>query len=187
MKSRLLLIGAMLGASTAHAADVYTPGSKKDPNVLAAQYQSDEGRYFSALTELMRMDGETKLTGDSRWLLAEDYLSFGMADQAEPLYREIAASTSDQLMLGKARLRLAEFDYQRGYLDDARSALLKMQEKLPKQLVEQWQDLLSRVLMAQGRYSEAVSVLTNLDNAGKQSQYTRYNLVVALINAGRAP
>src|SRR3569623_1310875 len=110
-----------------------------------------------------------------------------MGNKAEPIYRDIAQTTNDQLMLGRARLRLAEFSYQRGYLDEARNALLKMQEKLPKQLVEQWQDLLSRVLMAQGRYNEAGSVLTNLDNAGKQSQYTRYNLGVALINDGRAP
>ena len=187
MKPSLLLIAAIFSASAAQAADVYTPGSAKDPNFRAAQYQSDEGRYFSSLTELLRMDSESKLSSDARWLLAEDYLSFGMGNKAEPIYREIALTTTDQLMLGRARLRLAEFSYQRGYLDEARSSLLKMQEKLPKQLVEQWQDLLSRVLMAKGSYSEAVSVLTNLDNAGKQSQYTRYNLGVALINDGRAP
>lgn len=187
MKPSLLLLAASLSISSAYAADTYTPGSVKDPNYLAAQYQTDEGRYFSSLTELLQMDSESKLSSDSRWLLAESYLSFGMANKAEPIYREIAQTTNDQLMLGRARLRLAEFSYQRGYLDESRSALLKMQEKLPKQLVEQWQDLLSRVLMAQGRYNEAVSVLTNLDNAGKQSQYTRYNLGVALINDGRAP
>jgi len=187
MRTSLILLVAALSASTAHAADVYVPGSKNDPNLRAAQYQSDEGRYFSSLTELLRMDSESKLSNDARWLQAEDYLSFGMSNKAEPLYREIAQTTDDQLMLGRARLRLAEFSYQRGYLDEARSALLKMQEKLPKKLVEQWQDLLSRVLMAKGSYSEAVSVLTNLDNAGRQSQYTRYNLGVALINDGRAP
>jgi len=187
MKASIMLLAASLGISTAHAAEVYTPGSVKDPNYLAAQYQTDEGRYFSSQNELLQMDSESKLSTDARWLLAENYLSFGMANKAEPIYRDIAQTTNDQLMLGRARLRLAEFSYQRGYLDESRSALLKMQEKLPKKLVEQWQDLLSRVLMAQGRYNEAVSVLTNLDNASKQSQYTRYNLGVALINDGRAP
>jgi len=187
MKKSAFLLAAVMSASAAHAADVYTPGSKDDPNVKAAQYQNDEGRYFSSLIELLRMSSESKLSDEARWLLSEDYLSFGMGNKSEALYREIAQTTTDQLTLGRARLRLAEFDYQRGYLDEARSTLLKMQEKLPKQLVEQWQDLLSRVLMAQGRYNEAVSVLTNLDNASRQTQYTRFNLGVALINNGRAP
>jgi tetratricopeptide (TPR) repeat protein len=189
MRARLsLLAAAALASAGAWAADTYIPGSGTDPNLRAAQYQSDEGRYFSALTELLSIDhGNSKVSTDSRWLLAEDYLSFGMRDKAEPIYRELAVATTDHLLLGRSRLRLAEFSYERGYFDEARSTLLKMQEKLPKQLVEQWQDQMSRVLMAQGRYNEAVSVLTNLDNAGKQSQYTRYNLGVALIKDGRVP
>lgn len=187
MKVALTALVAMLSAATASAGDVYTRGKPSDPNLRAAQYQHDEGRYFSSIIELLHINDDSKLSDKSSQLLADDYLSFGMKDKAESLYRDVAQSTNDQLMLGRARLRLAEFSYQRGYLDEARSSLLKMQEKLPKQLVEEWQDLLSRVLMAQGRYNEAVSVLTNLDNAGKQSQYTRYNLGVALINDGRAP
>lgn len=189
MKRTLSLIAAtLLAPAAAWAADTYAPGADNDPNLRAAQYQSDESRYFSALTELLSaQQADAKPSSRYQWLLAEDYLSFGMGSKAEPIYRALAVTATDHMLLARARLRVALFDYQRGYYEDARSALLKMQERLPKPLVEEWQDLMSRVLMAQGRYNEAVEVLTSLDNAGRQSPYTRFNLGVALINDGRAP
>ena len=61
-----------------------------------------------------------------------------------------------------------------------------MRDKLPEPIVPAWQDLLARALMAQGRYSDAVEVLTELKNGDKQGPYTRYNLGVAMINDGNA-
>lgn len=188
MKRTLALAAALFASAAASAADRYLPGGNDDPNLRAAQYQNDENRYFSALTELLAVPRSNDKAADRyQWLLAENYLSFGMGQRAEPIYRELAISATDHLLLGQARLRLARFDYERGYYEQARSALLKMQEHLPKPLVDEWQDLSARVLMAQGRYNEAVAVLTSTDNASQQSPYTRYNLGVALINDGRVP
>jgi len=184
-----LAAAAVLAAGAAGAAEPYVAGTRTDPLVRSAMFLDADGRYFSALVELLsgsRGKDPARMPADFQWRLAESYLSFGMRDEAEAIYRNLATGTPDPLVLAKARLKLAEFDYQRGYNAEARATLLRMKEKLPKTLVEDWQDLYTRVLMAEGRYSEAAEALTAEDNAGKLSEYTRYNLGVALINDGRA-
>ena len=172
------------------AADGFISGAPKDPAVRTAQYEVSSGRYFSALNELLTIPQSSQgsnsgSAADARWQLAEDYLSFGMSSKAEALYRELALVTTDHTLLAKARLRLAEFEYERGYHTEARNMLTSMRDKLPESLLLEWQDQLSRGLLAQNRYADAIETLTKFDNAKKQSYYTRYNLGVALINVNR--
>lgn len=166
----------------------YKPGSKDDPRLRAADYLNADERYFSAATALLAMKKEEsqKFPADYTWRLAESYLGFGMRARAEALYRELSLTTTDYLALGRARIQLSEFSYARGFLAEATNSMMRMREKLPDPLALQWQDVLSRTLMAQARYGDAVEVLTEMKNANKQSPYTRYNLAVALINTNRA-
>ena len=166
----------------------YRPGSKDDPRLRAADFLNADERYFSAATGLLAMkkDEAQKFPADYSWRLAESYLGFGMRARAETLYRELSLTTTDYLALGRARIRLSEFSYARGFLAEATNSMMRMREKLPDPLSLQWQDVLSRTLMAQARYGDAVEVLTEMKNANKQSSYTRYNLAVALINTNRA-
>lgn len=190
MKRPHLLMLAALATTPAGAAEIYVAGTLDDPRVRAAEYLGKDDRHFSAIVELRQIDGGAdplRMPAEYQWQLAENYLSFGMRDRAEALYRHLAATTTDTVLLGRSRLRVAEFEYERGYLAEARATLYRMREGLPEILIEEWQDLLSRVLMAEGRYGEAAEELTDLDNSDRQSPYTRYNLGVALINDGRAP
>ncbi|MDP3857415.1 MAG: tetratricopeptide repeat protein [Stagnimonas sp.] len=166
----------------------YKPGSKDDPRVRAADFLNGDERHFSAALNLLQLREEQqdqRMPADYQWRLAESYLAFGMRARAEAIYRELAVTTTDHVALGRARLKLAEFLYQRGFLQESATSLLRMREKLPEPLMAAWQDQLSRALMAQGRYGDAVEVLTEMKNADKQSSYTRYNLGIALINDGR--
>jgi tetratricopeptide (TPR) repeat protein len=185
MKRALLLAAGLLAVASAGAADLYLPGTANDPHVRAAKYLNEDQRFLSSIVELRGLDHDgdaLRMPSEYQWRLAEAYLAFGMRDKAEALYRQLAVTTTDHTLLARARLRLAEFEYQRGYLPEARATLMRMREQLPDGLVEDWQDELARVLMAEGRYGEAVEVLTELNNARKQSPYARYNLGIALIN-----
>ncbi len=167
----------------------YKRGSKDDPHLRAAGFLNADERYFSAAAGLLALNpGSTaqKLPADYTSRLAESYLAFGMRARAEALFREQAATTTDLLTLGRARIQLSEFLYSRGFLSESTNSMMRMREKLPDPLSLQWQDLLSRTLMAQGRYGDAVEVLTEMKNGDKQSAFTRYNLAVALINTNRA-
>lgn len=166
----------------------YKRGSKDDPRVRTADFLNADERHFSAATGLLAMrptNQSQKFPADYTWRLAESYLAFGMRARAEELYRELAVTTTDHLALGKARIRLSEFLYSRGFLSESTNSMMRMREKLPDPLSLQWQDVLSRTLMAQGRYGDAVEVLTEMKNGDKQTPFTRYNLAVALINSNR--
>jgi len=166
----------------------YKPGSKDDPRVRMADFLNADGRHFTAATLLVSMQNTIepqRWPADYSWRLAESYLAFGMRARAEQLYRELAVTTTDHLALGRARLRLSEFLYARGFLAESTSSMMRMREKLPTPLQVQWQDLLSRTLSAQGNYGDTIEVLTEMKTTDQQSSYTRYNLAVALINSGR--
>ncbi|MGQ0619109.1 MAG: hypothetical protein ACT4QA_04185 [Panacagrimonas sp.] len=183
----LSMLLAFSGAAS--AADTYSSGSADDPKVRSALFLGGYDRYYSALSELLKVqtgsDGDFEAAPEYWSGLAEFYLSYGMRDRSEAIYRTVAASAADPLLAGKARLRLAEFEYERGYLDEARASLLRAREKLPEKLTPAWSDLYARVLMAQGRYNEAVDILEGSDSRDDDEGYLRYNLGVALINDGR--
>ncbi|HET8883322.1 MAG TPA: tetratricopeptide repeat protein, partial [Solimonas sp.] len=188
MKSALAFAAALavLLPLTAGAVETYEPGSADDPQVRLARFLDDDKRHFSAIVELQQIAGKTdplKMPAEYQWRLADNYLGFGMRDRAEEIYRNLAATAPDASRLGRANLQLAEFDYERGYNAEARATLYRMREKLPPELVPDWQDLLARVLMADGRYGEAADAL--LKDEGEKSLFTRYNLGIALLNDGR--
>lgn len=187
---RRLLCALLLGCSAAASAlDFYIPGSDNDPRLRATDFLAGDHRYYSAVAELLRLQSarpDRQMLPEFYRRLADYSLSFGMEERAEIIYRELEAANKDAVSLARAKIRAAEFEYQRGYQEQAVEDLLAIREKLPQGAIIEWQDTLARSLMAQGRYSEAAEVLTDLDNANKQNPYTRYNLGIALINDGRA-
>jgi predicted negative regulator of RcsB-dependent stress response len=180
--------GAAADAPFTGTINSYVPGSGNDPQVRLAQYQAANGEYFTASAELASMQTEDPHQQYAQAFFrdfADDTLSFGDPQRAEVIFREQTATTKDPLRLAKERLRLADFYYQRGYFPEATAELTAIRQDLPKELLVSWQDLQSRVLLAQGRYGEAADILTQGNNAGDQTPYMRYNLAVALINDGR--
>ncbi len=189
LKLTATVLSALSLSFAALAAEIYTPGSADDPRLRSARFLGEDQRYFSAITELLELQldaGKDFEAAPEYWAsLARYQLSFGMHDRAEAMYRSIAAANADPLDAGRAKLRLAEFEYERGYLDVARSSLLRAREKLPDELEFEWKDLYARVLMAQGRYNEAASILEKISGSDDEQALLRYNLGVALINDGR--
>jgi tetratricopeptide (TPR) repeat protein len=166
----------------------YAPGESDDPRIRSARFLGYDQRQYSALTELlnMRQDGRWELMPeDYQWLLAQAHVDFAMRGSAMPIYDSLAETTSDSLLLARSRLRLAELQFQRGYTDESRKTLNAMRENLPKDIIVDWQDLMARVLMEDGRFGEAQAVLSEFKTGDEQSPYTRYNLAIALLNDGQ--
>lgn len=186
---RSILLASLLTASIpALAIDRYEPGSANDPHVRAAEFMIGDHRYFSASAELLQLLGEKpdrQLSKAYFRRLADATLNFGVEQRAATIYRELVPEPSTALSLARARIRLAEFDYQRGKLAEAIAELEALKPQLPKQATLEWQDLLGRALLGQGRYREAAAVLAELKDAGLQRAFTRYNYGVALVKDGR--
>jgi len=183
-------LAALVAAGSAQAVDLYVPGSDNDPHVRSADFLIGDQRYFSAAAELLQQLGEQpdrQLAPAFYRRLAEATLSFGMQQRADTIYRELGANSTDPVALARARIRVAEFLYQRGHYDEAIQDLNALRPGLPKAAILEWQDTLGRALLAQGRYTDAAQVLLEIKDAGPQRAYTRFNLGVALINDSKAP
>lgn len=183
-----LLAGSLLGFGAAQAAvTAYVPGGNDDPRIRSARFLGENKQHLSALIELLRAEADAAQPQATQfgWLVADNYIKFGLRDRANGAYDALRTLSADPIQFGRAQLTMAEFEYTRGYLPEARSRLLQMRESLPKELFLDWQELLSKVLITQGRDSDAIDLLIDPKNGDDQSQYTRYNLGIALIRDGR--
>jgi len=181
----LLPMLAVAELSADCASQQYAPGGACDPLVREAEYLADSDRLLSSLVTLGQIPGDTvaedKLPIDYLRRRGDYALFFGMSESAERTYQRIAASGSPPRDLFHARLKLAEFDYQRGHAQDAEHTLAALHDSVPPDRMEDWQSLYARVLMAEGRYADAAG---QLPGSAGTPPYTRYNRGIALINSG---
>lgn len=188
MLRKLMLMTAVTVALPAAAIDRYQPGSDSDPRVRSADFLLGGERYYSAATELLQILGDKpaqRLSPSFHRRLADATLNFGITQRAETIYRELAIDRGNALSVARARIQVAEYLYQRGRYRESIADLEAVRNSLPKEALLDWQDLMGRALLAQRRYGEAASVLTEIKDAGPQRAFTRYNLGVALVKDGR--
>lgn len=163
-------------------------GTLNDPRLRVAKFLRQDLRFLSALTELLDISAGVAdpeaLPAAYKLLLADCYLGFGLHQRAQAIYTKLSADDVDVEALGKSRLALARFAYQRGYTDQAAANLKALGEGLPKSLRADWRLLSTEVALTQGRPAEAVALLEKLDK-GDLTPVLRYNLGVALIGLGR--
>lgn len=163
-----------------------------DPRYRFARFLKDDGRYRSALIELLDLlkdaPAAAAAPAELQSLLAECYLGFGLSRAAETAYRQLAAGVPGSPSQVRAQLELARFEYQRGYLEAAAQRLPQLAGPWPAALRDEWRHLQTNVLLAQGRYAETVTLLAGAadpNSLGDLPLELRYNLAVALIKSGR--
>ena len=83
----------------------------------------------------------------------------------------------------RAWFYLAKVWYARGYFDKAEEALRKINGRMSPDLEAQNELLFANVLMHQGRFDEAISLLSGWRGELPWSAYARFNLGVALVRA----
>lgn len=164
-------------------------GGLNDPRYRTALFLKNDGRFLSALGELLEIErtavNPAALPGAYWLLLGECYVGFGMKAQAEDIYARIAAGPHDSKTLARAQLQLAQFEYQRGYHGAAIERLARLQEKLPSSLKDEWRLAMTSALLAQERYNEVVQLLArNGEPENDLPPVLRYNLAVALMRDG---
>src|SRR5260370_26967499 len=85
----------------------------------------------------------------------------------------------------RAWFYLAQVWYARGYLERADAALRKVNGRMSPELEAQKELLFGNVLMHEGRYDEAIRLLSSWRGPWIWSAYARFNLGVALVRNGR--
>ena len=122
---------------------------------------------------------------EARLLAGGMYLDLGMHNEAGAIFESVLTMDVPTGVRNRAWFYLANVWYARGYLDKAEEALRKINGRMSPDLEAQKELLFANVLMHQGRFDEAIQLLSGWRGAQPWSAYARFNLGVALVRAKR--
>lgn len=192
MRALLLAVLALLAATLASA-------RRHDPeklpeirirdlhygDALFYFYQDDD---FEALTRLLAYEHWQRLPhheDEAQLLLGGLYLSLGMHNEAGERFQRLLTNDVPTGVRNRAWFYLAQVWYARGYLDKADAALRKVNGRMSPDLEAQKELLFGNVLMHEGRFDEAIRLLSGWRGGPVWSAYARFNLGVALVRNNR--
>jgi len=167
--------------------DLPPPGKIRDldyGNVLFHFYQDD---YFGALVRLEAASDLGRMPSheaDAQLLAGGLYLSLGLHAEATKIFDRLLAGPVPQSVSDRAHFYLGRIGYQRGYYEQAWSSLQKIRGPLPGSLEPERRLLAANVLMAQGRFAEAATLLQSAGDGDDWAAFARFNLGVALVRSG---
>ncbi|MEJ1962488.1 MAG: hypothetical protein WDO56_13480 [Gammaproteobacteria bacterium] len=154
-------------------------------DVLFYFYQEDD---FEAITRLNAYEQWGLLShhhDESQLLLGGLYLSLGMHNEAGRRFEALLTPQTPEGVRNRAWFYLAKVWYARGYLDRAEEAIRKVQGRLPEQLEAEKQHLFANILLRQGHFEEAASLLANWKGPADWMAYAQFNLGVAYVREGK--
>ncbi len=185
------LVACVIAVTGADAApkesDLPPPGKVRDldyGDVLFHFYQDD---YFGALVRLEAASDYGRMpnhAADAELLSGGLYLSLGLHAEATRIFNRLLAGSVPQSVSDRARFYLARIGYQRGYYDQAWENLQKIRGTLPGSLDSEKRLLSANVLMAQGRYADAATILSAAGAGDDWAAFAQFNLGVALVRSG---
>lgn len=167
-----------------------------DPRLGLVRFLRATGESFRAMIELLDIAGgdpDGPMPAGYYALLAHVYLDFNMLEPAEAALAEYTRHGPTRDVYEDVRLRMAELAYERGHYAKAMARLSASRPYLNDVQLVVWQDIASRVQMAQGDYAQAVKilsgdnaleVLTEVDDASNQDLGMRYNFAISLLRSG---
>jgi TolA-binding protein len=157
-------------------------------DVLFLYFQNDDAHDFEALTRLLAYEHWNRMPhddADAQLLAGSVYLSLGMHNEAGEIFQRLLSNDVPTGVRNRAWLYLAQIWYDRGYLDKAEEALRKVNGRMSPQFEAQRELLFGNVLMHQGKYDEAIKLLSGWRGSPVWSAYARFNLGVALVRTNR--
>lgn len=154
-------------------------------DVLFYYYQNDD---FEALTRLLAYDHWQRMPhhkDEAQLLIGGLYLSLGMHNEAGERFQRLLTLDVPTGVRNRAWFYLAQIWYARGYLERADAALRKINGRMSPDLEAQKELLFGNVLMHEGRFDEAIRLLSGWRGGPVWSAYARFNLGVALVRENR--
>ena len=163
------------------------PTGVESPHYGDSLFYFFQGRYFTSVTRLMvsQQFGRMAPHDDEAEILRGGlFLSYGMHREAGEVFARLIERGAKQPVRDRAWFYLAKIRYQRALYAESEEALGRIEKRLPGNLEEDRALLQANVLMARGKYIEAIAVLDALAKGPGATSYVRYNLGVALVRSG---
>ncbi len=190
----LLLVPAVFADST----DPYARKELKDLYFGEALYHAYQGEYFDAIArldaELGQHYGVDERERDSlyyhineaEFAVGDFEIGYRMHDRAGRAIKAVLEGNVDQAVRNEAAYRLARIYFQKNQPIDALHALDRIKGEVPARIRDDVAFLRAQVLMANGRFGDAVKILRDLQNAKGFEGFSQYNLGIALLGEGKA-
>ena len=197
MKRLLVLLTiAMLSASPA-SAGTSAPKELKDLYFGEALYYAFQGEWFNAIarldTELMQHYGvdEPELDtlhyhiNQAEFDVGDFELAYRMHQRAGRAITAVIEGNVEEPVRNEAIFRLARIYFQKDQPVNAQYAVERIKGVVPDNLRDDLNFLRAQILMANGRFAEAASVLKGLQDTKGLEGFASYNLGIALIGDGK--
>lgn len=185
--SRLFVLLLFVG-HVANADQALPPTIVKDPyygEVLFDFYQED---YFPAIVKLLAAQKAERLPNhdaEAELLLGGLYLSYGQHQRAAGIFERLLAASADPSVRDRTWFFLARIWHQRGYFDEAQSALNNVEDELPGAMEAERRMLLAQILIEKGEHRQAIELLDRWRDRTEWASYAQFNLGVALVRDGQ--
>ena len=153
--------------------------------ILFHFYQDD---YFPAIVKLLAAQSRQQVgnhVDDAELLLGGMFLSYGHHLEAAEIFERLLADNVNEDIRNRTWFFLAKIWFQRGYLDESKQALARIDGKLPKNLEREANMLHAQLLIDSGDYGGAVAMLDDWKGRTEWASYARFNLGVALVRNGQ--
>ena len=176
-----------LGTAAMLAAEAPKPHVIVDPHYGDTLFQFFQDRYFTAITGLMTSQHFNRVAqhaDEAELLRGGMLLSYGMHKEAGEVFAQLIDKGATPPVRDRAWFYLAKIRYQRGFIEQAEDAMIRIENHLPPDMQEERALLQAQLLMARGDYAAAANVLETLTKTTGAGLYARYNLGVALVRAG---
>jgi hypothetical protein len=154
-------------------------------DVLFYFYQDD---YFAAITRLLAAQEQHRVPhteGEAELLLGGLYLSLGEHLEAGRIFDALLAGNTSEAVRNRAWYFLGKTWYERNYLTEAERALRQVSDKVDPRINAERTMLLAQIMMREGRYDDAIAVLSAWRGAPSWTAYAQFNLGVALVRNDR--
>lgn len=160
----------------------------KDPHYGEALFYFYQGRFFTAVTNLMasqHFERVSHQTHDAEILRIGLLLSYGAYREAGEVFLQLSEHGASPAIRDRAGLYFAMIHYQRGQLAESERAMNRLTHWLNPELEEERAVLKANLLMGRQDYAGAANELEQIRITHGLAPYARFNLGVALIKSGQ--
>jgi hypothetical protein len=199
MNRVVVLLTSLLLATSSLAAGTPAPQELPDLYFGEALYYAFQGEWFEAITRLdtelqqhygldqPELDSLYRQIGQAEFDVGDFELAYRMHRRAGRAITAVIEGDVEESVRNAASYRLAKIYFQKGQPLNAMAALERIKGGVPAAIGDDLAFLRAQVLMAVGRFSEAIPILQELRKGSRLAGFSGYNLGIAQIRDGREP
>jgi len=173
------------------------PKTLKDLHFGEALYYAFQGDWFDAITrldtELAQHHGLDEPERDTlyyhinhaEFAVGDFELAYRMHQRAGRAITAVIEGNVEEPVRNEAIFRLARIYFQKDQPANALYAIERISGTVPPNILDDLAFLRAQILMANGRYAEAVRILKDLQDVKSLEGFSTYNLGIALIKDGK--